>query len=109
MYKTIVGAYKAGVIKATEPIDISESARILITIFDEKGKAAEDLIEKELRSLSPAELAKLAKERARKLKELGVTGEMAALNIIEIMNEIRQDAIRRGIAIEDESEAVLGD
>ena len=90
MYKTIQGIYQDGVIIPTEPIEMNKNSQILITIYNEIDEAS-------LQKLSTAELLALAEARAEKLKSLGMSRDVAVKQLGELIEEIRQNAISRGI------------
>ncbi len=94
MYKTIQGIYQDGVIIPTEPIEINGNAQILITVYSESDETS-------LQKLSTQELLRLAEVRAEKLKNLGMSRDIAVKQLRELIEEIRQDAISRGVAVED--------
>ena len=117
MYRTIQGIYQDGVIIPAEPIEMNENSQILITVYNEtdeipisplplnKGGVrglSKERIEEKLQKLSTAELLKLAEARAEKLKSLGVSRDVALKQLGELIEEIRQDAISRGVAVEDD-------
>jgi hypothetical protein len=95
MYKTIQGIYQDGVVIPAEPIEINENSQILITVYDEPDETS-------LQRISIAELLRLAEDRAERLKSLGVSRGVALKQLGELIEEIRQDAISRGLAIEDD-------
>lgn len=95
MYKTIQGIYQDGVVIPVEPIEINENSQILITVYDEPDETF-------LQKLSITELLRLAEDRAERLRNLGMSRGVALKQIGELIEEIRQDAISRGVAIEDD-------
>lgn len=106
MYKTIQGIYQDGVIIPAEPIEMNENSQILITVYNETDEIPLHFnkggIEGGLQKLSTAELLKLAEARAEKLKSLGMSRDIAIKQLGELIEEIRQDAISRGVAVEDD-------
>jgi predicted DNA-binding antitoxin AbrB/MazE fold protein len=107
MYKTIQGIYQDGVIIPAEPIEMNDNSQILITVYSETDEIPlspfnKGGIEEGLQKLSTAELLKLAEARTEKLKSLGVSRDVALKQLGELIEEIRQDAISRGVAVEDD-------
>jgi predicted DNA-binding antitoxin AbrB/MazE fold protein len=97
MPKIIEGIYEDGVIKPLEPVEISKRSKILIAIFDEPSKSVESYF----RRLSPQELLRYYEERAEKLKGAGATDEIAMGQIKEVIDKVREDALKKGVAIDD--------
>ena len=95
MYKTVTGVYENGVIKLLEPVEAKEKTKAIITLFDEKSP--------KMQSLSSNEIVRLAKQRAQKLKELGISREEVFNHLMAVADDIREDAVKRGVAV-DESE-----
>ena len=52
--------------------------------------------------LSPEQLYQSAKRRAEVLTQLGYSRDMAAQRLRELMEEIRQDAMEKGMAIDED-------
>jgi predicted DNA-binding antitoxin AbrB/MazE fold protein len=95
MHKTVAGIFENGVIKLLEPVEAKEKTKAIITFFDENSL--------EMQSLSSDEIVQLARQRAQKLVELGISREIVFNHLIAVVDDIRNDAVSRGVAV-DESE-----
>jgi len=95
--KIIEGIYEDGVIKPLEPVEISKTSKILIAIFDEPSKSVESYF----RRLSPQELLRYYEGKTERLKGIGTTDEVAIVQIKEVIDKVREDALKRGVAIDD--------
>ncbi|MEW5766795.1 MAG: hypothetical protein AB1797_04100 [bacterium] len=93
MYKTIEGIYENEEVKIFESVLVSKPVKVLVTFIDP--------VPSEEKQLSPTEIVALAKERAQNLKKMGVSREAIFTHLETLIEEIRQDAIRRGVALNE--------
>ncbi len=93
MYKTIEGIYENNAVKIFEPVLIPKPVRVLVTFVDS--------VPFEEKQLGSAEIVALAKERAQNLKKKGISREAIFNHLETIVEEIRQDAIYRGVALNE--------
>jgi predicted DNA-binding antitoxin AbrB/MazE fold protein len=99
MLKTIEGIYENGIIRPSETLKLENDSKVLITIFtyEHKKDSSLDLLSKE-------ELFELAMQRSRKLKEAGIERSEVAEDILALLDEIRQDAMSKGVSLVDDLE-----
>lgn len=93
MYKTVEGIYENNEIKIFESVLIPRPVRVLVTFIDS--------VPFEEKQLSSAEIVALAKERAQNLKKKGISREAIFTHLETVIEEIRQDAIYRGVTLNE--------
>ena len=74
---------------------MDKNSQILITVYNKPD-------EESLRKLPTAEFLRLAEARTEKLKSLGMSRDVAVKQLKELIEGIRQNAISRGVAVEDD-------
>ena len=97
MVKTTEGVYENGMIKPSESIELTNDSKVLITILTPEGGRTLNL---EL--LTKEELLELAQQRVEQLKEAGVNRSQVAKDMLMLVDEIRTEAIKKGVAVNEE-------
>lgn len=97
MVKAIEGVYENGIIKPSEPIQLENDSKVLITIF-----TTEDHKPLSLDLLTPKELFELAKKRIERLQASGISRSEVVNEMQSLLDEIREEALSKHVAVDED-------